>query len=141
MKLGARRSLFTELFCTKLIPKAVENGYEPRIDEAKRARSVAILYGYTSAECDRLVTLISLEFPDLAAEVWRIRDVKGISASVHTEGLAVDVVLAKNGVVVWDEAPFIELGEFWETLHPLCRAGFRFGDPGHFSVTPDGVRK
>jgi hypothetical protein len=34
------------------------------------------------------------------------------------------------------------LGEFWESLHPLCCWGghFRNRDPYHFSVTHGGVK-
>lgn len=31
-------------------------------------------------------------------------------------------------------------GEYWETLHPLCRWGGRFGDGNHYSLEDGGVK-
>lgn len=32
------------------------------------------------------------------------------------------------------------LGEFWETLHPLCCWGGRWGDGNHYSITHGGIK-
>jgi hypothetical protein len=31
-------------------------------------------------------------------------------------------------------------GEYWESLHPLCRWGGRFADGNHYSLEHDGVQ-
>jgi hypothetical protein len=63
----------------------------------------------------------------------------GIPNSLHTLGLAIDLVLTKNGRPYWATERYRELGEYWESLDPLCRWGGRFGDGGHFSITHAGV--
>lgn len=57
--------------------------------------------------------------------------------SNHYEGLAVDLILYKDGFYVESTEAYTELGEYWETLGqrsetPL-RWGGRFNDGNHFS--------
>lgn len=66
----------------------------------------------------------------------------GISNSLHTERLAIDVNLFVGGVFIDSSGGHRRLGEYWKTLHPNCRWGgdFRKPDGNHYSYSPDGVR-
>lgn len=66
----------------------------------------------------------------------------GISHSLHTISLAVDLMLFKDGIYQTDSAAYEPLGEYWESLHSLCCWGGRFQKPDgdHFSMTWDGIR-
>ena len=64
----------------------------------------------------------------------------GIRNSVHRLKLAQDIILFEHGKPRWDADAYLELGEWWEQQHELCRWGGRFRDPGHFSLTHRGIR-
>jgi len=67
----------------------------------------------------------------------------GIVHSLHTISLAVDLMLFKDGIYQTDSAAYEPLGEYWESLHSLCRWGGRFRpkqDGDHFSMEWDGVK-
>lgn len=65
-----------------------------------------------------------------------------MAGSVHYLGLAMDLNLFNNGVWVREgtDAAWKDLGEYWESLHTLCRWGGRFKsvDSNHFSITYEG---
>jgi hypothetical protein len=65
----------------------------------------------------------------------------GITNSLHTQRLAIDINLFKDGVLLESVEDYRPLGEFWLTLHPLARWGGNFAKPDadHFSLTFDGV--
>jgi hypothetical protein len=75
------------------------------------------------------------------AEIYAAQG-KGIKNSLHCKGLAIDLILFKAGKPCWDTESYRELGEFWESLHPLCCWGghFRRRDAYHFSITHGGVK-
>ena len=62
--------------------------------------------------------------------------------------LAIDLDLFKDGegfemgckVYLTKTEDHRKLGEFWESLHPLCRWGGRFGDGNHYSLEHGGVK-
>ncbi len=60
--------------------------------------------------------------------------------SLHYLKLAQDLNLFVNGDYVSDGSSLIwnEIGEHWETMHPLCRWGGRFNDANHFSLRHGG---
>ena len=60
--------------------------------------------------------------------------------SVHTLKLAIDIHLFKGGNYLTDTEAHRPLGEFWVSLHPLCRWGGSFKDGNHYSLTHGGVR-
>lgn len=67
----------------------------------------------------------------------------GISNSLHTERLAIDLNLFKDGVYITDDQGHRELGTWWKSKG----VGYRWGgdfrprpNPNHYSITPDGVR-
>lgn len=63
---------------------------------------------------------------------------KGIANSLHTQRLAIDIQLFEGSSYLTHQAPYEAVGKVWETLHPSCAAGFRFGDPNHFSLAWEG---
>ena len=66
----------------------------------------------------------------------------GISNSLHTKRLAVDMNLFKNGEWLTDSVHHRPLGTFWKTLHPLNRWGGDFSKPdgNHYSMEHEGVK-
>ncbi len=66
----------------------------------------------------------------------------GISNSLHTKRLAVDVNLFINGTYQTDSAAYQPLGDYWKTLDPECAWGgdFKKPDGNHFSLAHEGVK-
>lgn len=66
----------------------------------------------------------------------------GISNSLHTERLAIDLNLFKDGRYITDGEGHNELGAWWKALGPMYRHGGDFAkkDHNHYSISPDGVR-
>ena len=100
----------------KLIQKAAELGYGVTIGEAWRSPEQAALNASHGT---------------------------GIAHSLHTDRLAIDLNLFKDGEYLTTPEPYIELGTWWKTLGPAYRFGGDFEhlkDYDHFSISPDGVR-
>lgn len=112
MTLRQQQSLFVRLVA-KLITYATERGYELTFGEAWRT-------------------------PEQAA--FNAANGKGISNSLHIERLAIDLNLFKDGRFLSSTEDHKPLGEYWETLHPLCRWGGRFTRPdgNHYSLALGG---
>lgn len=66
----------------------------------------------------------------------------GVKNSVHTERLAVDFNLFKDGRYLAHTEEHRPLGEFWKSLHHDNRWGGDFKNPdgNHYSHSPDGKR-
>lgn len=71
----------------------------------------------------------------------------GISNSLHTKRLAIDLMLFKDGVWMEKSEDFRALGEWWEAQSEpekgiVCAWGGRFPKPdgNHFSLAHNGVR-
>jgi hypothetical protein len=66
----------------------------------------------------------------------------GVSNSLHTERLAIDLNLFKDGVYITDDEGHGLLGIWWKALGPMYRWGgdFKKKDFNHYSLSPDGVR-
>lgn len=66
----------------------------------------------------------------------------GVSNSLHTERLAIDLNLFKDGIYITDDHGHRELGTWWKSLGSQYRWGgdFKRQDPNHYSISPDGVR-
>lgn len=62
----------------------------------------------------------------------------GKKRSLHKLCLAMDLNLWKDGKYLTKTEDHKKLGEYWESLHPLCTWGGRFGDGNHYSVTHRG---
>jgi hypothetical protein len=58
-----------------------------------------------------------------------------MKGSLHYDGLAQDIVLTKDDVVLDKTEDHQVFGEYWENLHPLTRWGGRFKDGNHYSVS------
>jgi D-alanyl-D-alanine carboxypeptidase-like protein len=100
----------------KLIAKAPEFGYAVTLGEAWRT-------------------------PEQAQ--WNADHGTGISHSLHTERLAIDLNFFKAGSYVKDGSTLKDIGDWWKSLGPAYRWGGDFThlpDGNHFSITPDGVR-
>lgn len=114
MTLSEKQRLFTKLL-GQLIAWAYQNGFELTLGEGYRTPEQAKL------NADKGI---------------------GIRNSLHCERLAVDLNLFVGGVYCPDSAAYARLGEYWKSLHPMCRFGgdFRKPDGNHFSFSPDGKR-
>lgn len=107
------RQLFTSLVPT-LITHALSMGLRPTIGEVVRSRSQALANAASGA---------------------------GIAASLHLDGLAIDLNLyTATGAYLDKTEDHAALGRFWKLLHPLCRWGgdFRRPDGNHYSITWQG---
>ncbi len=58
-----------------------------------------------------------------------------MKGSVHGYRMAADLNLFKDGKYLSTTDSHRVLGEYWETLHPLCRWGGRFRDGNHYSLS------
>jgi D-alanyl-D-alanine carboxypeptidase len=97
-----------------LIDWAFANGYTVTLGEAWRSPAEAAINAQTGA---------------------------GIANSLHTERLAIDLNLFKDGVLLESVDDYRPMGQFWLTLHTLARWGGNFSRPDsdHFSLTFNGV--
>lgn len=122
MTLGEKQRLFVSLI-GKLIAWAYSNNYELSFGEAVRTKEQAAANANSGA---------------------------GISNSLHLIRLAVDLNLFVDSSVDIDDdiyqkdsSAYRPLGEYWKTLHPLCRWGGDFKgrpDGNHFSLEHNGVK-
>ena len=112
MTLGDKQRLFVRLIGL-LIVWAYTNGFELTFGEALRTQAQANLNAASGA---------------------------GISNSLHLLRLALDLNLFISGVYQTDSAAYKPLGEYWKSLHPLCRWGGDFARPdgNHFSLEHEG---
>jgi hypothetical protein len=93
----------------RLIDKAFELGYEITFAEAYRS-------------------------PEEAARLAKAG--KGIAKSLHTERLAIDLNLFRDGKYLSSSESHRPLGEFWESIGGSW--GGRFGDGNHYSLAYGG---
>ena len=107
MTLGDKQRLFTYLI-GKLIKWAYENGYELTLGDAYRDPRV---FGKVGEEKGY-----------------------GRSKSNHKIRLAVDLNLFYEGKYLRSTEAHRPLGEYWESLHPLCSWGGHFNDGNHYSL-------
>lgn len=110
MTLRQKQSLLVQLVA-QLIHAATEMGYELTFGEAQRS-------------------------PEEAARLAKLG--KGIVGSLHTQRLAIDLNLFRDGVYLSSTKAHEPLGVWWEAQHPLCRWGGRFGDGNHYSLEHQG---
>ena len=114
MTLGEQQRLFAKL-SAQFILWIYDQGYEVTYGEAFRTAQQAALNAQSGS---------------------------GIANSLHTQRLALDLNLFKDGVWLQDTSAWEALGEYWESLHPLCRWGGRFSKPdgNHISMEYAGVK-
>jgi hypothetical protein len=113
MTLGEKQRLLVQLIA-KLIEFAYANGYQLTLGDAFRDPRVhgamGIKLGYSHP------------------------------SSNHKQRLAIDFNLFKDGVFLQNTEDHRPLGEYWESLNPLCRWGGRFNDGNHYSIEHDGIK-
>lgn len=84
-------------------------------------------------------------------EMWRppetaalyAKEGKGITHSLHTLRLAIDLNLFRDGKYLTRTEEYLEAGELWEgysTTRYTCCWGGRFRDGNHFSIEHAGTR-
>lgn len=113
MTLGQKQRLLVQLIA-KLIEFAYSKGYELTLGDAFRDPRVHGAMGVK----------IGYSYPK----------------SNHKQRLAIDFNLFKDGVFLQTTEDHRELGEYWESLDPLCRWGGRFNDGNHYSIEHDGIK-
>lgn len=87
-----------------------------------------------------LADLIRNQFPLLAKKIENNRG-NGVRNSVHQLALALDIQLFdERGVWLQDKHPYEQLADWWEAQGPEFKAGVRWGDTPHFSITYGGVK-
>lgn len=67
----------------------------------------------------------------------------GIANSLHLIRLAIDLNLFIDGVYQTHSEAYKPLGDYWKSLHPLCRWGGDFHsrpDGNHFSLEHNGIQ-
>jgi len=64
----------------------------------------------------------------------------GISNSLHTQRLAIDLNLFRDGAFLSDSEDHRPLGEYWKLMYPDNRWGGDFSKPdgNHYSMTHEG---
>lgn len=97
---------------------------------------VARLIGHATASGYELTFGETYRSPEEAARLARLG--KGIAKSLHTQRLAIDLNLFKDGAYLSSTEAHRALGEWWESQHELCRWGGRFNDGNHYSLTHGG---
>lgn len=110
MTLGEKQRKFTRMIAD-LIHFAYDNGYELTFSEAYRTEEQAKLNAKSGA---------------------------GIKNSLHTQRLAVDFNLFKEGVYLTKTTDHQPLGEYWESIGGAW--GGRFNDGNHYSLEHNGVK-
>lgn len=101
---------------------------------------VAQLIDYAYAQGFELTAGELYRTPEQAA--LNAKSGAGIAHSLHTQRLAVDLQLFKDGTYLTDPAAYRPLGAFWKTLDAdACWGGdFHTVDADHFSLTWGGVK-
>ena len=73
--------------------------------------------------------------------LWDADHGTGISHSLHTSRLAIDLNFFKNGSYVADGTQLAEVGSWWKALGPAYKWGGDIPSPhqdgNHFSLSPD----
>ena len=139
MTLLEKRIAFTR-FAALLPAQAHDLGFDLCYGEILRSDEQAEINAIGAVGRAHVSSLIIGHFPTLAARISNNGKANGVRHSVHQLGLAVDVLLFENGHYLTDSESYKPLGEWWETLHEMCRWGGRFNDGGHFSMEHEGVK-
>lgn len=139
MTLGEKQRLFVRLE-NQWVQWVLAQGYELTHGESLRSDEQAEINGMGYANRVRLANMIRPypAFTALSEAILNNGKAGGIKTSLHMEKLAADWNLFKDGAYIADTLGWREVGEHWETLHPLCRWGGRFGDGNHISLEHNG---
>lgn len=130
--IGEKQEIFAGLL-SQLIVHAYELGFRVRLQELKRGEQQAEYNATHCGSCKK----------ESVFHVHADHEFKaiGIRNSLHCDGLAIDLVLFRDGEPQWSTDRYRDLGDYWESLNPeLCYWGGRFGDGHHFSIPHNGVK-
>ena len=123
-----------------LINHARVLGYKVKLGEVLRSDEQAEINALGFSGRAALVQLIKTQFPLLAKKIENNRG-NGVRNSVHQLALAVDIQLFdEEGNWKQDKFPYEQLADYWENLGPEFKAGVRWGDTPHYSITYNGVK-
>lgn len=139
MTLGEKQRLFVRLY-SQWLSWALENGYEFTEGESFRSDEQSEINAIGQDGREAVARLVQGAFPRLAITLRNNGKNNGIRFSAHGNKLAKDMNLFIKGVYQTSTEAWKPLGEKWESLHPLCRWGGRFGDGNHISIEHDGVK-
>jgi hypothetical protein len=139
MTLGQKQKLFVRLF-SHWLQWALERGYEFSFGEAKRSDEQAEINAIGQGGRENVARMVEKIFPGLAAKIRNNGPANGIRNTAHGNQLAIDMNAFKNGIYLTKSEDWNELGEYWESLHPLCRWGGRWNDGNHISIEHEGVK-
>ena len=118
---------------TAFLSWCFQNDYFVIGGELYRSKEQAIINSYKDADWrKRLFSMLGM-VPN---------NPTGILNSVHRMKMAIDLFRYLNGTVSWDVDDYREMGEKWESMHPLARWGgnFRNRDAVHFSFEHGGIK-
>lgn len=101
-----------------------------------------------------LGALTSMGYKVTFGEAWRspetakmmVSECKGIARSLHTERLAIDLCLFKDGKYLTDTKDYEDAGKLWKAMSSkdyVCAWGGDFRhlpDGNHFSIEHEGIR-
>ena len=137
MSLGQHQELFA-LLLPRLLDFIQKSGYRARLRELFRSDEQAEIHALGHAGRDRLALMLS-EHPEFVqlARALRNNTGNGVRESVHSLGIAVDIMLFdEDGTFLTDTEDYAFAGDYWKRLHPACRWGgdFRRRDGVHFSL-------
>lgn len=111
MKMRERQSLFAQLMAEFILWIFEQPGY-----------------AVTMGECWR---------PPEMQEIYLQKGLSKTKNSKHIRRLAVDLNLFIGGTYKTDKESYKPLAEKWESMHPDCRSGYRWGfDANHFELLP-----
>jgi hypothetical protein len=136
---GDQQRLFFHLF-VQWANWAEAQGYQFTWGEAFRSDEQAEINAMGQASRERVAALVIRWFPKFAHALINNGKHNGIRRTAHGNRMAVDLNAFKNGIYLTKTEQWQELGEYWESLHPLCRWGGRFGDGNHLSIEHDGIK-
>jgi hypothetical protein len=139
MTLGEKQRLFLQLF-HEWLGWALAQGYEFTWGEAFRSDEQAEINAIGAMGRETVAQLVARAFPYLARAIRNNGKANGIRATAHANKLALDLNLFIDGEYQTTTEAWKPLGEKWESLHPLCRWGGRFGDGNHISIEHNGVK-
>jgi hypothetical protein len=102
-------------------------------------RYVGLLIGYAYKQGYELTFGDAYRTPEQAAA--NAAAGSGITNSLHTKRLAVDLNLFVRGQYITDSSAYKPLGDYWKQIDPLNRWGgdFKKPDGNHFSMEHENV--
>lgn len=139
MTTSEKQRLFVNLY-SQWLTWALSQGYELTFGEAYRSDEQAEINAIGQSGRELVAATVQRLFPGLAVAIRNNGKANGIRRTAHGNKLALDQNLFINGVYQTTTEAWRPLGEKWESLHPLCRWGGRFGDGNHISLEHDGVK-